>query len=129
MAQNSVMPENPTQTIFVVDDESIVSSTLAMILNSSGYRATSFTSAEDAIKATELNYPELPLVAVPMPGMNGIDLAIRFHSLCPKCKVLLFSGALNSGNLLEEAKQKGYDFQILAKPVHPKDMLAAIRNS
>jgi DNA-binding NtrC family response regulator len=120
------MPESQIKTIFVVDDESIIASTLAMILNASGYRAASFTSAEEAIKAAELDAPDLLLTDVSMPGMNGIELAILFNSHCPTCKVLLFSGALSTAGLLENAKQLGYNFKILAKPIHPRDMLAAV---
>jgi DNA-binding NtrC family response regulator len=113
----------------VVDDELVISSTLAMILNASGYRAMSFTSAEEAIKAAELAYPDMLITDVSMPGMNGIELAILFRKVYPSCRVVLFSGALSTTRLLDNAKQLGYEFQILTKPVHPRDMLAAIRNS
>jgi FixJ family two-component response regulator len=41
------MPD--TQTVFVVDDEPIIASTLAVILNASGFRATAFTDPLEAI--------------------------------------------------------------------------------
>jgi CheY-like chemotaxis protein len=113
--------------VFVVDDEPVISSTLALILNSSGFRATAFTSAAEAIKAVESTCPDLLITDVSMPGMNGVDLAIQFRALCPDCKILLFSGHFATGQLLENARIRGYDFHILAKPVHPKDLLAAIR--
>jgi CheY-like chemotaxis protein len=123
------MPENPFKTIFVVDDELVVALTLAMILNASGYSAVSFTSAEEAIKSAKLADPDLLITDVSMPVMNGIELAILFRNVYPSCRVLLFSGAISTGKLLETAKQKGYVFPILTKPVHPSDMLAAIRNA
>jgi DNA-binding NtrC family response regulator len=122
------MPENFTQTIFVVDDELVIASTLAMILNSSGFCAVPFTSAKVAIKAAELDCPDLLITDVSMPEMNGVELAIVFRNVFPSCRVFLFSGALATTSLLEEAKQQGYEFQVLAKPIHPKEMLAAIRN-
>src|SRR5580658_9231151 len=97
------MPEKPSPTVYVVDDEPIIALTLAAILNASGFRASAFTSAEDAIKAAERDGPALLITDVVMPGMNGIDLAIHLKSLCPKCKVLLFSGQAATSDLLESA--------------------------
>jgi CheY-like chemotaxis protein len=120
------MPEKPSQTIFVVDDDLLIASTLALILNSSGFSATGLTNGQQAIEAAELGCPDLLITDVSMPGMNGVELATRFKALCPSCKVLLFSGHISTGELLEDAKQQGCDFQILVKHIHPKDLLGAI---
>ena len=48
--------------------------------------------------------------------------------MLPDCKVLLFSGQAETCDLLKEARIRGYDFEILAKPVHPADLLARLRN-
>jgi len=120
------MPEKSPRTIFVVDDVTVIASTLAIILNSSGFQATAFTSAEEALVAVDLGCPDLLITDVSMPGMNGIELAVRFKSLCQSCKVLLFSGHHSTSVLLEAAREHGHDFQLLTKPVHPKDLLAAI---
>jgi hypothetical protein len=44
----------------------------------------------------------------------------------PSVKVLLFSGVPASADLWGDAKGKGHRFEMLAKPVHPTEMLAAI---
>ncbi len=59
-----------------------------------------------------------------MPGMSGIDLAIQIKEQYPNCKVLLFSGLASTAGLLDEARRQGHDFEILAKPIHPSDLLA-----
>jgi DNA-binding NtrC family response regulator len=123
------VPENPPQTVFVVDDEPVIASTLAAILNASGFQATAFTSPEDAIKAAEREGPSVLISDVVMPGMNGVDLAIHLRSLYPKCKVLLFSGQAATREIIDLAKNAGHDFELLAKPIHPKDLLAAIRRA
>jgi DNA-binding NtrC family response regulator len=120
------MPETAVVTVFVVDDESIIALTLSMILNQSGFRARGFLSAEEAIQAAESECPDLLITDVLMPGMNGIDLAIRFESLYPDCKVLLLSGHGMTGNLLDDARVQGHNFQILGKPAHPEDLMTAI---
>jgi len=63
---------------------------------------------------------------VMMPGMNGVDLAIEVTKSKPACKVLLFSGQASTADLLRSARESGYSFSMLSKPVHPADLLAHI---
>jgi FixJ family two-component response regulator len=114
------MPEKPLATVFVVDDEAIIATTVAAILNMSGFNVTSFNSAADTLQAAETGCPDLLITDVSMPGMNGIDLAIRFPSLYPNCEVVLISGHMATAGTLVTAKDQGHDFTILAKPVHSK---------
>jgi DNA-binding NtrC family response regulator len=120
------MPDNAPVTVFAVDDEPVIASTLAAILNMSGFRATAFMSPREALEAAKSNTPSLLISDVAMPEMNGIDLAIEVKSLYPSCKVLLFSGQAATSELLDRARSEGHDFELLTKPVHPKDLLAAI---
>jgi DNA-binding NtrC family response regulator len=124
-AYNPDMPE--AIKVYVVDDEPVISMTLVAILNASGFQATGFTNAKDAIQAAECDGPSLLISDVVIPGMNGVDLAIHLKSVCPNCKVLLFSGQATTNALLDSASKLGHNFELLAKPIHPKDLLAAIR--
>jgi DNA-binding NtrC family response regulator len=62
-----------------------------------------------------------------MPGITGIETAIELRTAFPSCRVLLFSGQASTANMLEKARARGYEFEILAKPVHPSDLLACMR--
>ena len=62
-----------------------------------------------------------------MPDMNGIEAAIHIRGFLPACKILLFSGQAATADLLENARARGHEFEILAKPVHPQDLLAKLR--
>ena len=61
-----------------------------------------------------------------MPGISGIDLAIQMRAQYPNCKILLFSGQAATSDLLEHARDQGYDFRLLQKPVHPSEFLSEI---
>ncbi len=111
--------------IFVVDDERVIADTLAIILRNSGYEATAFYDAQSALEQFESLQPELVISDVMMPGMNGVEMAVLIRDRHPACKILLFSGHAATMDVLEEARKQGYDFELLSKPIHPKDLLAA----
>jgi CheY-like chemotaxis protein len=115
--------------IFVVDDERMIASTLAAILQASGYDAISFVDPLEALEATRTVKPDLIIADVVMPGLSGIDLAVRLREECPTCKILLLSGQTVTEDLLEAARSRGHDFEVLAKPIHPTDLLARIKET
>lgn len=120
------MPDT-NRVVFVVDDEAVIAQTLAVILNRAGFQATAFDHPEKAIAACTELAPDLLISDVMMPGMTGVELAIHFRETQPKCKVLLFSGQAATSDLLGKAREQGYDFDLLSKPVHPADLLAKLR--
>lgn len=113
---------------FVVDDEPIIANTLAMILNNAGFKAFGFEDPLEALEAAKETCPNLLITDVVMPKMSGIELAINFRHTYPECRVLLFSGQARTADMLEKAHQDGYDFDILAKPIHPADLLAKLQD-
>jgi DNA-binding NtrC family response regulator len=112
--------------VYVVDDEQIIAQTLAAILKQNGFSAIGFADPIEALKAAESDAPDLLISDVVMPQMTGIDLGIAIKSRYPECKILLFSGQAATADLLDVARERGHDFTLLSKPVHPKDLLAAI---
>lgn len=111
----------------MVDDERIIADSLATILNNSGYQASAFYDAESALSAGELVNPDCLITDVVMPGMNGIDLAVEISDRFPACRVLLFSGQAATSDLLATVRGRGLDFDVLPKPVHPKELLARLQ--
>jgi DNA-binding response OmpR family regulator len=122
------MPEAQARPkVLVADDERVIADTLAMILNQSGFEAQAVYSGEKAVDLAPTFRPEMLISDVIMGGLSGIDAAIRIRSLLPQVKVLLFSGQAATSDLLTEARAQGYEFEILAKPVHPQDLVARLR--
>lgn len=122
------MPRDGSSTvkILVVDDEKAVADSTVLVFERQGYEARAAYSAEEALPCIREFQPDLLLADVKMTGMNGIELAIKMCSDMPECKLLLISGQAETADLLEEARSRGYEFEILAKPVSPKDLLAKV---
>jgi DNA-binding NtrC family response regulator len=115
-----------SKRIFVVDDEKTIADTLAVILRQSGYDASAFYSAQRALDQLESCGSDLIISDVVMPGMSGLDMAVLMRERYPACKVLLFSGQASARNMLKMVGIRGYDFELLAKPIHPTDLLAKV---
>ena len=117
----------PGPFIVVVDDERRIADTLALILNSKGYAAEAAHDGLSALGICQQRLPDLVVTDVVMPGMNGIELAIAIRQQFHGCQILLFSGQAETVEILEDAKRRGYDFELLAKPLHPEQLLARIK--
>jgi CheY-like chemotaxis protein len=128
MSNLETMPNiNAKPKVLVADDERVIADTLAMILNQSGFDAQAVYSGEKALELASTLQPDMLISDVIMADLNGIDAAIRIRALLPDIKILLFSGQAATADLLEKARADGYEFEILAKPVHPQDLLSRLR--
>jgi CheY-like chemotaxis protein len=112
--------------VFVVDDERVIASTLAAILQINGLDARFFFSPLEALEAARTEMPDLLISDVMMPELSGVSLAIEMKETYPDCKVLLFSGQAATYDLLRQAGEQGYYFELLSKPLHPAAILLRI---
>jgi len=112
--------------VLVVDDESAIADTVTEILSRAGYAAMAAYDANDALETALVTPPEMLITDVVLPGMNGIELAIKIRRIFPDCKILLFSGQAATVDLLTTAKSSGHHFTLLSKPIHPRDLLMRV---
>lgn len=113
--------------MLIVDDERTIANTLAAIFTRAGYESSAVYSAEQALKLLDGDLewrPDFAILDVCLPGMHGIDLAILLQVRYPDCSIALFSGQPATEDLLDGARKNGHSFEILAKPIHPEELLA-----
>lgn len=113
--------------LLVVDDERLIADSLAWILNLKGFNARSVYSGTEAIHHAVINQIDILISDVAMEGMSGIDAAIEICKLIPNCKVLLLSGNIGTSDMLRTAHDLGHHFDILAKPVHPDEIIDKLK--
>jgi CheY-like chemotaxis protein len=128
MAEPAI-PVTSKRRVVVVDDEVAIASTLKAVLNRSGFDAHAMFSGQELVDSLETLRPDVLIMDVEMPGMTGIEAAIITRRKLPNCKILLWSGRAAISGLLLKAREQGYEFELLGKPVNLPDLLAKLRTS
>ena len=112
--------------ILVIDDEKFIADTLVMILRQSGREAAAAYDGPAAVRRAETFQPTVVISDVIMPGMNGIETCMNIQAKFPKCQILLFSGQAATTELVRDAWEKGFKWELLAKPIEPEELLAKL---
>lgn len=105
--------------VLIVDDQQLIADSLSEILNNAGFEAQAAYDGWDALEIARRFQPDWLLSDVLMPRMNGVELAIAFRTNHPATTVLLFSGQAGISDILQDGKSRGYEFELIAKPIHP----------
>ena len=113
--------------VIIVDDQPMIANTICQILRGAGYSTFAAYEAEGAMMLCRHHSPALLLSDVIMPGISGIELAQQVSRELPACHIILFSGHVDTAPLLAAARERGFHFECLAKPVQPEDLLAKVR--
>ena len=117
----------PAPRILVVDDEVLIADTIVQILNRNGFIAEAAYSGEQAVDRAKAHCPELVLSDVMMPHVDGVEAAIEIKQHCPDTRIVLFSGQAATVEILARARERGHNFELLPKPIHPTQLIKHLR--
>ena len=124
------MPQNPLRLkVLIADDEKLIADTLAMILNQSGFDARAVYSCQNALELAPAFQPHILISDVLMADLNGIDAAIQMRAMLPHIRVFLLSGQTATAEMIDKSPARDLGFEVLVKPVHPRDLLARLHNA
>jgi pilus assembly protein CpaE len=114
--------------ILVVDDDPDTVKFINIMLSRLGYQVVSATSGMEALERVQVEHPDLIILDVMMPGMDGYEVSrnLRRNPKTATTPILMFTAKTTI-----EDKLAGYDAGVnlyLTKPIHPIDLQANIRN-
>jgi CheY-like chemotaxis protein len=119
-------PQPSRPRILVVDDQKLIVDTIAEILEGAGFEVAVACDGWKALDMAARFHPDRLLTDVLMPGMNGVELAIAVQTMYPSVKILLFSGQAGISEVLEVGEQRGFKFEVIPKPIHPRKLIERI---
>lgn len=104
-----------SKLVLVVDDEPEILSTLKDILEDEGYRFVGYLKGEDALEAIDRVLPDLVVLDIWLPGIDGIQVLDQIKRKHPHLPVLIISGHGTIETAVKAVKLGAYDF--IEKPI------------
>src|SRR5262245_29692711 len=117
----------PQPRILVIDDEAPIRDSLKMMLEYEGYEFLGAATGQEGLALVEREAPDLVLLDVKMPGMDGLEVPERLRNMNDAPAVGGGSGAgtIRTGG---EANKKGR-FEFLEEAVASERVLVSLRNA
>jgi two-component system nitrogen regulation response regulator NtrX len=115
------------QTILVVDDEENIRLSLEGILLDEGFRPLFANTGEEAIRKAQEEDPDLILLDIWMPGIDGLKALSRIKELRPQQPVVMMSGHGTIETAVKATRLGAYDF--IEKPLSLEKVLLSIQNA
>jgi two-component system CheB/CheR fusion protein len=112
--------------VLIVDDNEDAAWTLSMLLKAEGHETTVAASGPEALAAAESAMPDVAVLDIGMPGMNGIEVAERLRAM-PSGKKLVVIALTGWGSKTEGMNllARGFDAH-LSKPIEADRLIAAM---
>jgi two-component system nitrogen regulation response regulator NtrX len=115
------------EEILVVDDERNIRSSLEGILRDEGYRVRGVASGEELLRQIQQAVPDLVILDVWLPGMDGIQALTELKRVYPELPVIMISGHGTVESAVKATRLGAYDF--IEKPLSLEKTVLAVRNA
>ena len=126
-AGDAAEPQPRRVRVLIVDDQKLIADTLAEILRNAGFEAIPAYDGWDALEVASRFRPDWLISDVLMPRMNGVELAITIRTNHPAARILLFSGQAGISEILIDGQRRGYEFELVPKPIHPLKLIERLK--
>jgi len=113
------------ERILIVDDEKNIVSSLEGILSDEGYDVTSVEDGLDALEIVQANPPNLVLLDIWIPGMDGIEVLRTIKAYNPETDVLIMSGHASIDTAVKATKLGASDF--IEKPFSLDKLIKSVK--
>ncbi|MGE5843555.1 MAG: sigma-54-dependent transcriptional regulator, partial [Syntrophaceae bacterium] len=115
------------KTILVVDDEESICQSLQGILTDEGYEVRTVGSGEEALKAIEEETPDLVLLDIWLPGMDGLETLKSIKTDTPQVQVIMMSGHGTIETAVKATKLGAFDF--IEKPISLEKVVLLVNHA
>ena len=115
------------QKVLIVDDEVSILQSMSGILEDEGYGVILAESGEEALEKIRKDMPDLILLDIWMPGVNGMDVLDEIKKLYPLVPVIIISGHGTIETAVKATRMGAFDF--IEKPLSIERILVSIQNA
>jgi len=111
-------------TILIIDDDDQLRVSFQRLLKEEGYGVDSAPSGETGLNLMKSKTPDLVILDVRLPGMNGLETFRRIHAMEPKLPVIIMTAFGTTETAIEATKMGAFDY--ILKPFDIPEMLGVI---
>jgi len=114
-------------SILIVDDEEAILSSLSSILQDEGYEVAVAKSGVEALRAYTTDPPDLMILDIWMPEMDGLETLKRLKELMPHAQVMMMSGHGSIETAVKAIKLGAYDY--IEKPLSLENVTLRVKHA
>jgi two-component system nitrogen regulation response regulator NtrX len=113
--------------ILVIDDEGAIRDSLRMILEYEDYQFVGAASGQEGLALAQRERPDLVLLDIKMPGMDGMEVLRKLHAFDETLPVVMISGHGTTATAVDAIRSGATDF--LDKPLSSERVIVTLRNA
>ncbi len=108
--KSRVAPKSPAGKVLVVDDEPDTREIIRKLLEFEGFEVIPASTGEEGIKKVEQEHPEVVLMDISLPGIDGNEALSRIRRIQPFPSVIMLTAYATVDNAIQALKQGASDF-------------------
>lgn len=118
---------NPAGEILLIDDDELILLLAQQVLQQAGFAVVSTASGQNGIDLYFSRHPDLVLLDLGLPSMDGMTVLTTIRERDPQAKIIVISGYAGTSNTRAAMERGALAF--LTKPFHPELMLEKVRDT
>ena len=81
-----------TETVYLLDDDSSILKSTGRLLDSAGWKVEAFTDPIAFLEQAAMHFPDVAVIDILMPDMNGLEVQTRLRRVSPSTRVIVLTG-------------------------------------
>jgi len=114
-------------TVLIIDDDDQLRKSFNKLLTEEGYQSKCAASGEAGLRIVEENVPDVVILDMRLPGMNGFETFKAIHQMEPKLPVIIMTAFGTTETAIEATKMGAFDY--ILKPFDIPEMLVVIKQA
>jgi len=111
------------KSCLIVDDDDVLRNRLGLAIRARGYDVKTAADGDEALALAAASCPDMAVIDLKMPGMNGLELLTRLREQCATTRIVVLTGFGSIANAIAAIRAGAVNY--VTKPADASEILAA----